>query len=259
MTTTTSDTVKFGPDDLGAGGLFDDFDGTITEAVFDDTFDYRGKLEEPIVTLRLTIDNPEAEEPIIEQYPVGVGFVVHPEDRHLLVHATAADAHRRISKRSKLGIFSTEAVNAGIPATEVTADSRVFEGLSGHFLKKAVGKGDKGYEVLVLSSVTWPKAAGKAASKTKGKASRSTSRTNGSGQDAGDHDEKAREVLLAALMAAEENTILRKGLTMTAFKAAKAAGLKGAERSAVVARVVEEDFLATGGDDWTVDDTRVSA
>ncbi|KKN42466.1 hypothetical protein LCGC14_0712760 [marine sediment metagenome] len=250
----TTQAVGFGPEDQGGGGLFDDFDGTITGARFV-PFDYQGT-RDPVTAMQLTIDNPDADEPIVEHYPIGGGFVPNPENEQEFVPETPADAERRVSKRCKLAIFSNEAINAGVPASEIVNNVGVFVGLSGHFLKKAIGKGSNSYEVLVLSTVTWPK--GKAAGKAKGRAT-TTTKAARKVDGTGDVDEdKAREVLVAALVA-NKGEIARKGIIMAAFKAAKAAGYKGAERTALVAHISSDAFIESGGDDWTSDETNISA
>ncbi len=247
--------VGFGPNDQGGGGLFDDFDGTITAARFV-PFDYQGT-RDAVTAAQFTIDNPDADEPIVEHYPVGGGFVPNPDNDQELVPETAADASRRVSKRCKLAIFSNEAINAGVPESEIGNNLAIFVGLQGHFLKKSIGKGNNAYEVLVLTTVTWPK--GQSKGNVKGKRTKASAKAarqvDGSGTV---DDEKAREVMIGALMA-NKGEFEQKSITMVAFKAAKAAGYKGAERSALVAHIGSDAFLESGGDDWTADGTTISS
>ena len=211
--------VGFGPNDQGGGGLFDDFDGTVTAAKFV-PFDYQGT-RDPVTAMQLTIDNPDADEPIVEHYPVGAGWVPNPENEQEFVPENPSDLKKRVSKRCKLCIFSNEAILAGVPETEIGNNVSVFVGLQGHFLKKSIGKGSNSYEVLVFEKVNNWETRGEAPKPTrKGKAKTAATaqparKTDGTGNV---DEEKARAVMISAIVA-NNGEFLRKEITMVAFKA----------------------------------------
>lgn len=74
----TPPSASYLPDDMVAGGLADDFDGTIRMARMVDNFDYNGTIDHPVFALMLRIerhdvdkDAPESEKFIVQHWSAG--------------------------------------------------------------------------------------------------------------------------------------------------------------------------------------------
>lgn len=138
--------VSFNPDDFieGGGGLLDDVDVKITEAIFDRDCTYGGKISDPCLAMQLTMEilNPteeHADDPTHVQY-FSAGnrdFFEVCDNGHDL---EPLGSQTTLRKNTKAAQFLTSVVNSGFNVTQLETIGDL-EGAVMHLSQQAVGKG----------------------------------------------------------------------------------------------------------------------
>lgn len=262
--------ASLNPEDFTeGGGLIDDVDVTITEARFE-MFDYQGAAKEPAPSLKLSMDIDGDE--MDQNYSMGNSKDWMPSDDGKQLLAVGRATQIRMSSNG--GILLKSLLDAGFPADKLGDDISILDGLQAHMIRvpaperKGVKKTEKQKEreerygpptILVVGEINtlpWEKSRPKGAPKAAGKkAPAKTASKKEVASDDGDSDIDARasEVLMA-LLAENGGELARKDVPVKAFQALA----KDPDRSSIVKRVFEEDFLSAEGQPWSYDDGTVT-
>lgn len=262
-----SKVASMNPDDMTAGGLPDDFFGTV-DRVRLVPWDYNGKVDHHVLAVAVDITpNPESElPPFTQHYSCGSleNFIpaTDPDtpvdldtwDGEDIAEVEGIYAYRvgrseQLSSSSNWAAFLANAKDSGFDGILDNVDS--LEGIYGHFdrisqkprsgIVRPGGEEKKANDILVLTEIKDAPKAGKA----KGAAGKksTTKKTTGAGKakaaSGGDGlDEKIVNVLLVAIAGAGDD-----GLPF-----ARVPGLMiqemGADKGAAVTRATDKEFLA---------------
>jgi hypothetical protein len=262
--------ISMNPSEFTAGGLIDDVDITITDALTT-LFDFNGSQPPtPCLALELTDPNKVAH---IQYFSAGKPEDWQPDDAG--EGLVAVSGKTSINNSTNLGKFLASLVEAGYPSENLNdGNLKVLIGLQAHVIQQVVerkglvrtGKNaDRPNTVLVVSKIiALPGAGGgvgasaaSATSKATGAAGASGAvggKSNGAAKTtpaaspaaAGGEDELDAEIssaLQAALLEAEGNTLAKKDVTKVVFAAFAPPSHTPTERNKAVIRAGKQDFL----------------
>lgn len=267
------------PDEMVAGGLMDDFDGTITKARLV-PWDYNGSIDHHVLALALTI-KPEGDDPEFTQhYSTGAEldeFVPSMDglepcnlesdnsEDHEGIYAMPVGKKEGLNNNSNMAQFYGAMVDAGFDINSIMPNVDFLEGVGGHFnrmpQKKRSGlmqskrvdkngkeKENRNNDILVITELKAKAKAGKAvpATKTKPVAAKASAKTAVE-EETADGDPLV-DIVVAALEAAEDNTITKKSLSALVLKSK----IDAKEKGAAVKRVQSDEFLE-GSERWAYD------
>jgi hypothetical protein len=131
--------ISFDPTTFVEGGLIDDFDGVVTEARFV-LWDYDGKVQEPVLALRLTIQTDASEAPVVQHYSAGdTKYFVPSEDGTMLLPVGSKTAMNSNTNTAQL---LSALVNAGFDRNVMAQAGNILflEGVNAHWQRVAQPK-----------------------------------------------------------------------------------------------------------------------
>lgn len=274
------------PDNMIAGGLMDDFDGTITKVRLV-PWDYNGKLQNHVLAAAVTI-KPEDGDEFVQHYSAGDlenfvpsndgenGVDLSGDDPEAMegIYALRVGKKEGLSSSSNWAGFIKAALDAGFPVSALTAAVSCFEGVVAHFnripqkkraglVKPAEADGQKARsnDILVITEIksgpttagTKPAAGSKptapatSASSKPSTAAPKTAAATPAAPAAGDLDSKLVEIVRAAIKGQED------GITKDKLPSAALKGLSGAEKGKGVKRIVDPEFLNGYEQFWAFD------
>jgi hypothetical protein len=269
--------ASLNPDNFVAGGLKDNFIGTVTKARFT-AWDYNGKADKHSLAVRVDIKvAPEfledGEDPTHQAYwsAGDLGSFVPSMDGETSVDLSQGDgkdgawdglfalnvgSKQGLSNSSNFAFAMRKAIEAGLPKERFSTNvAEMFEGLTCRFVRlpqpkrsglvnapKADGK-TLSNDILVITEIVSAAAAGATVAAPKsasGSPAATTTATaaSGGGSANGDLDAALASIVVPAVVAAGETGLAKGKLAALALK-----GLPAASKGAGVKRVVSTEFL----------------
>lgn len=250
--------VSFAPDAfLKGGGLIDDVDATIETARFA-TYDYDGKIQNPVLALHVILKVDGEEEAHDQWYSAGDLAHFVPSNDGCRVIPTGSKTG--LSDGSNLFVFLTSLGNAGYDMNKLAdGDISVLDGLRAHWVRipqpkrsglpsQAAGPGGQQREKTIL---TVQKVLGEAKGKGKVAAGKTTAGKAAPAKAPapatnGDNDlDETLQGLVMEIIAEAGGSIAKKDLAGKVFKAApKTSSPK--EKAAMSKRAFDDEFLSAG-------------
>ena len=255
--------ISMNPSEFTAGGLIDDVDVTITDALTT-MYDFNGtQPPTPCLALELTDPNKTAH---IQYFSAGKPEDWQPEESG--EGFIPLSGKTSINNSTNLGKFLASLVDAGYPAENLNdGNLKTLTGMQVHVIQQVVerkglvrtGKNaDRPSTVLLVSKIialpgaggavagagaAAPKATGAVGGKANGaaKATPAAAPAAGGGED--EMDAEISQALQTALLEAEGNTLAKKDVTKVVF-AAFGAPHTPTERNKAVIRAGKQDFLS---------------
>lgn len=285
-----SKVASMNPDNMVAGGMQDDFDGTITKVRLV-PWNYGGKIDNHVLATAVTIKPADGDE-FTQHYSTGnlEDFVPSMDGENSVnleatdeeieadptilegIYAMRVGSKEALSNSSNWAHFITAALDAGFDKTKLSADVRMFEGITAHFNRipqkkrsglvkpaEVAGQQAKRNDILVITEIKAGAPAGKPAtgSKTPATGTSASSKSSPAAKTAtpaasaapvgGDLDSKLVEVLRKALAGAED------GLTKDKLPSLALKGLPAADKGKGVKRIVDPEFLGSQEAFWAFD------
>jgi len=262
-------------DSMAQGGLPDDFDGTITKAVFAPT-NYDGKIDHYILAALITYKPDESfgMDEFTQIYSVGdLQFFAPSKDGEEPVDLENGDGEelegpyvvptgdrQQLARSSNFGFYLQHLEAAGFTGLSETASLDSLVGLYGHFNQMEMpkrsgivvqeGEGKRAKTLLVLTEVKEaPKAAkGKAKSETAAKAKAKAKAKQAEEEEEESDDEgesmeaRVGEAIVEALAEADDNTLPKSKLVSLVVKTFT--DVK--EKAEAVKIVANDKFLSSG-------------
>ena len=247
---------------LEGGGLIDDVDVTVKEAIFE-AFDYNGKAD-ATPALKMTIQAADIE--LVQYYSMGKMNDWIPSDDGKQLLSVGSATSIRLSSNG--GIFLKSLVDSGFPADKLGDDISILDGLQAHMIQvpepsRGMTKSKEQEEkeakfgpktILVVSEVQvlpWEKKkpAGKPKAKAKAKpAAKAKAKPKAKAKVESDSsvEDKATEAVMEIL--ANEGSAIKKTLPQKIFKLRP----DDPDRNAIVKIAFDDEFLSAGP--WSYED-----
>jgi hypothetical protein len=259
--------ASMNPDNMLAGGLKDDFDGEVVKARLV-PWDYDGNLDHHILAVALTVQPDDENEPFVQHYSCGEleQFVPSMDGKSPVdlengegealegIYALRVGKKEQLNNNTNWAHFVGAVIDAGFPKGQLGAAVTFIEGTYGHWnrvpQKKRSGivvqpqqgenKRARSNDILVITEIKEKPAGAK--KPAAGKSSAPAAAANG-----GDLDDRLREVVTEAVLAAGDTGLPKAKLAGLAIKA-----FAGAEKAKAVKRVSETAFLESS-ETWAFD------
>lgn len=268
------------PSDWTAGGLLNDEDVTITEMTFVDDWTYGGKVDTPVLALKVVFQKDNADDPPVEQcFSAGdlARWVPDPDNPKHVIPAENSTA-KALNNNTNCAAFLGSIIEAGFPLQakghEVSEFVDVFEGLYCHVnripQKKRSGlvaADEKVRDVLVVTAIhrlPWEtavkgKSTAAVAGKTNGAAKVATKAAPVEETEpvAADDEEliMAAAEIVSGILEAKGGKIASGQLSIAALKPLK----DHEQRTEILALFKNPDFLGMEGAPWTFDGKMIEA
>lgn len=257
------------PDDMVAGGLKDDFDGEVIKARYI-PWDYGGKLDHHILSVALTIQDDEEDQPFVQNYSCGEleHFMPSVDGEESVdldkeegeawegIYALAVGAKPQMNNNTNWAHFVGAIKDAGLPKEAIGASIEFMEGVYGHWnriaqrkrsgivVEQTDGGQKKSNDILVVTELK-ERAPGRTTKATKAAAKAAATKGKPPAASAGaeDLDERLAVLVTEAVLAADEG-IAKGKLPALAIRA-----FDGTEKAQAVRRVGQPEFLESS-DTW---------
>jgi hypothetical protein len=269
--------ISFNPETFTSGGLFDDEDAVVKEAVFE-VWDYDGKAGNKETTaLRLVMATPDGTEHT-QYWSVGDPNVYWPSDDGGWIISTKA----ALNSSSNFAIFLSMLIQgAGFPLDRIEGNISGLVGLDAHWQrvpppkKRTVKKstddsGNKREDLVLVVSVinALPgegKGKGKGTANRKAAAAKATTTelaAGGSGTAAGDADQEMEDGCVAAVNIAlleAGGTMAKKDVAKKSMPHLPEAWDQPRKNHAVIKVIYTDEWLGAHPADWTYDNGVITA
>lgn len=241
------------PEDWVSGGLLNDVDVDITDCTFVDDWTYNGKIETPVLALRVTLLDENGTE-TIQHLSAGdlTRFIPSPDGKRA-VKAEGSTA-TALNNNTNCADFIASIIYCGFPKKLLSDRVDVFEGMNVHIgrvpQKKRSGLADDGKSRDVMVVVKINRLPGEKATKVAGKVGAAVAKTvpATAGSDTGEEldEEMATAVaeIVVAVLTDKNGSVAIKTLPLAALK-----HLAGNENKAAIQAVLKDvDMLAAIGE-----------
>lgn len=271
------------PDDMVQGGLKDDFRGEVIKARYV-PWDYGGKLDHHILSVALTIQDDEEDQPFVQNYSCGEleNFMPSMDGESSVdleqeegeawegIYALAVGKKPQMNNNTNWAHFMGAVRDAGLPNDAIGTSIEFMEGVYGHWnridqkkrsgiiVEQADGGGQKkSKDILVLTELmkreagprrttTAAKPTAVAGGKTAAKAKPAAAAAAATAGEEDDLDKRLAMMVTEAVQGAEEG-IAKGKLAALALRA-----FDGTEKAQAVRRVGQLEFLESS-ETWVYD------